>query len=297
MRARAFAPGHATGIFRPAVEARDPRARGSIGAGVVLELGVRAEATFRAGARREVRVVSDLDRPLPISLEAARRLAPSDRGTTSVVLRHELPVGQGFGMSAAGAVATALAVATLSNRSRREALQAAHLADLFGRGGLGGVASILGGGLEFRRRAGVPPWGDVRHVPWEGPVFVGTLGGPLPSSRILASPRALARITEASERLPELLRELDAERFWEWSERFTDRAGLAPRELTALLRSLRHRGARAIQAMFGRSFVAYAENAKTRQSVIDLLASLPVAAAEVRPARSGARALSRASAR
>ncbi len=257
VRAQAFAPGHVTGVFAPAVAARDPRARGSTGAGVVLELGALADVEFRPGPRREMRVLGDARTPLPISTEVARRLRPVARGSLTVRLRHELPIGQGFGMSAAGASATALAVAAVAGASRTAAVRAAHLADLFGEGGLGGVAAIAsGGGLEFRVRGGVPPWGAVQHRPLPGRLLVGVVGGPLPSPRLLRSERFLARVREASRDLPELLRAPEAGRFFDASERFTDRLGLASPAVRTVLRGLRRRGWWAAQAMFGRSFFA-----------------------------------------
>jgi pantoate kinase len=288
--ASAFAPGHVTGIFRPQLDARDPRARGSVGAGVVLELGVRADARFRPGRARRLQVSSDLGRPLPISAEVARRLAPRRPGLLRVRLAHALPVGQGFGMSAAGASATALAVARLSGRSPSRAFEVAHLADLFGGGGLGGVAALVGGGgLEFRERAGLPPWGRVLHRPLRESLFIGTVGGPLPSPRILKSAAALRRLERAGEELPGLLRHPETDRFFDASERFTDRAGLAPRRLRDLLRALRGRGAWAAQAMFGRSFFARPRNARNRADVVDLLSRAGASAIELRPARTGAR--------
>jgi len=171
---RAFAPGHVTGIFRPEVTHRDPRGRGSVGAGIVLELGAWAEARFSPGPRSRIRVVADGRGPWPISEDVARRMTPEEPGTLTVRLTHELPVGQGFGMSAAGALATALAVGALSARPTAHAVEVAHLADLFGGGGLGGVAAILGGGLEVRTRAGVPPLGRVIHRPFRPALLLGS---------------------------------------------------------------------------------------------------------------------------
>ena len=182
LEARAFAPGHVTGVFRPDASQRDPRARGSVGAGLVLELGVWGKARFSPGARSRVRVVADCRTPLPISEEVARRLAPEASGTLTVRLTHELPIGQGFGMSAAGALATALAVGSLSGRPRSKAIDVAHLADLFGGGGLGGVAAILGGGLEVRTRpGGLPPFGHVTHRSFPPALLVGVIGRPISS--------------------------------------------------------------------------------------------------------------------
>ncbi len=290
VRARSFAPAHVTGIFAPAVEARDPRGRGSTGAGIVLELGVRAVAEFRPGRSRRVVISSDVEIPLPISHEVARRLRPTRGGILTVHLTHELPVGQGFGMSAAGATATALAVGALSSRSRTEAVEIAHLADLFGGGGLGGVASIAGGGgLEFRIRGGLPPHGRTVHQPMTGGVFVGVAGGPLSSPRLLRNARFLGRVEAASEGLDELLHHPGEVAFFEGSERFTDRLGLTSPSLARILSALRRRGAWAAQAMFGRSFFARPRSPENRRAIVRWLENRGVRAVELSPARTGAR--------
>jgi pantoate kinase len=289
-RACAFAPGHVTGLFAPSEAARDPRARGSVGAGVVLEAGVFATAVYAPSGPRRLRVGGDAGARYPISTDVARRLFSARNGTLSVRLTHQLPVGQGFGTSAAGAAATALAVGALFDRSREDALAVAHLADLFGGGGLGGVASIAGGGgVEFRVRAGLPPWGRVVRRPLRGSLLVGTVGPPLPTRAILRDASARARIALAAEELPELLRQPDAEAFFERSERFTDRARFAPPSLVRALRALRARGAWAAQAMFGRSFFARPRDPAGRRRVVAWLEASGLPAIEVRAARSGAR--------
>jgi pantoate kinase len=289
--ALAVAPGHVTGVFRPDASARDPRARGSVGAGLVLEVGVRAVARFRPAGRRRLRVTSDLGRPLPISEEAARRLFPPARGTLSVHLSHALPVGQGFGMSAAGATATALAVAAVFRVRRSRAVEVAHLADLFGGGGLGGVAAILGGGLEVRARPGVPPFGSVLHRRFLSPFFVGVVTRPIPSPEVLGRPRVLARIDAARSAWATLGDHPSPEAFFAASERFTDRVGLAPERLGAALRALRRRGAWAAQAMFGGAFFALPRTARARGEVADWLASRAIPAVEIRTGAQGARVL------
>jgi pantoate kinase len=290
--ARAFAPAHVTGVFRPFLGPRDPRARGSLGAGIVLELGVHATATWVARGPRRVRVASDLPVSLPISEEAARRLFPARNGTLSVRLTHQLPPGQGFGLSAAGATATALAVSALFDRPRASALATAHLADLFGGGGLGGVAAIAtGGGLEVRTRAGIPPWGCVRHLPVDGNLLIGIVGGPLPSPRILRDRGALGRIERASEELSGLVDAPSVHRFFEASERFTDRVGLTTPRLRTVLRALRQRGAYAAQAMFGRTFFAQPRTDRSRSEVLAWLQRTGLATLELRASRGGARRL------
>jgi len=286
--ARAFAPGHVTGIFRPEMTRRDPRGRGSVGAGIVLELGAFAEARFVPGRRTALRVLGDGPGPWPISEDVARRLAPRRPGRLTVRLMHELPVGQGFGMSAAGALATALAVQALAGGSRSRAVEVAHLADLFGGGGLGGVAAILGGGLEVRTRAGVPPLGRVAHRVFEPRLFVGVVGGPIPSPSVLGDPRALRRIAAASHGWERTM-DGDPEVFLGLSERFTDRAGLASPAVRSVVRALRRRGAWAAQAMFGESFFAVPRSDSARVNSLEWLRAEGIRAVEIHAARTGAR--------
>src|SRR5208282_6564450 len=112
-RAAAFAPGHVTGIFAPDLGSSDPRGRGSRGLGVVVESGARSEAIWQPEKRSRIQVRDERGGSLPITEEAVRHLVPAGSGSVSVLVRHELPVGQGFGMSAAGTLASSLAVAHL----------------------------------------------------------------------------------------------------------------------------------------------------------------------------------------
>ncbi len=290
-RARAFAPGHVTGIFLPETSARDPRARGSRGAGLVLSLGVTAAVTWTPTARRTVRVAADVPNPLPISEEVARRLYGGSRGSLSVRLRHDLPIGQGFGTSAAGALATGLAVAQVLDLPRSRAIEVAHLAELFGGGGLGGVAAILGGGLEVRERPGIPPFGSVRHRPLSGTVLLGVVGRPIPSPKQLKDAGLADRARRAARGFVPGRSPAGAASFGSQSERFTDRLDLASPRLRTVLQALRREGLHAAQAMFGESFFALVPRSGVPEGVWTGLARARVPAVEVALGRQGARRL------
>lgn len=256
LRARAFAPCHVTGVVTPATAAGDPRARGSRGAGLVLDLGVRATASWAPADRLRVAVRDAAGERLRISEDVVRRLLVRRTGRYTVVLEHALPIGQGFGTSSAGALATGLAVAALAKASKQDAVEAAHLADLFGGGGLGGVAAILGGGLELRLEPGIPPFGRVKRIPHPDPLVLGTVGPPLPSPRLLGNPKFVARLEQGGALLARFGGRPDVETFWDVAEEFTGLAGLCSPHLEGLLRAMRRRGARAAQAMFGTGFFA-----------------------------------------
>lgn len=290
-RGRAFAPAHVSGIFVPRVEARDPRRRGSIGAGLVLTAGVTATVAWRPSRRSSVLLSADRPGEFPISSDVARRLAGARPGSLEVHLAHDLPIGQGFGSSAAGALATALATAEALAVPRRKAVETAHLADLFGGGGLGGVAAILGGGLEVRVRPGVPPFGRVVRTPVDRALLVGTVGPPIRSAGVLRDPGRLARFAAGAPILQRLGADPTWDAFWSASERFTLAVRLAPPRLDHVLRGLRRRGARAAQAMFGRSFFAAPPGDERDREVVRWLRRGGVRLRELRVARSGARVL------
>ncbi len=287
--AHAFAPGHITGIFSPATEARDPRARGSRGAGIVLELGAWAEARWVPGRRPHVDLASDLERELPISGEVASRLLGPRRGTLSVRLRHELPVGQGFGMSAAGALSTALACARVLDLPAERGIEVAHLSDLYGHGGLGGVSAVLEGGWERRLTPGIPPHGRSIHRPFSRPVWIALLGPPLPSPRLLGDAKFLETVRRAATGgLRHLARRPTEGVFLSESERFSDRVGIAPPRLGRTVRSLRRSGAWSGQAMFGRSVWAVPRSRSGRSQLVRALSRLGVRAVELSASRTGA---------
>ena len=289
--ATAFAPGHLSLVFSPRTAARDPRARGSVGAGLLLELGVRVRA--RAPGRRTggLQLESDLPGPNRISEEVARRLLAGHPTGLDVEIRHELPVGQGFGMSAASAAATGLAVARILSIEPGRAWETAHLADLFGRGGLGGVAAIRGGGgWEVRLRPGIGARGRVVHGPFRRSVLLAIAGSNRPSPELLGSPAFLRRVERAAAGLLEPLGTAPSEReLLAAGERFTDRLRLGPRRVLEHVRQLRRAGCWAGQTMFGSALWAVAGSDRAHRRAVAYLHAVGTPALELRAAVRGAR--------
>lgn len=288
-RAWSFAPGHVTGYFSPDLSARDPRGRGSLGAGVVLEAGVHCDAAYTPGPRRLLRVRGSTDAPLPISVDVARRLLGDRTGRLTVTLRHALPIGQGFGMSAAGALATGLGVAQVLDVDRDRAIEIAHLAELYGGGGLGGVAAILGGGTELRVRPGVPPWGDVVHRTVRAELLVGAVGEEIPSPPRLLDPKFRARVTAAFQEVaPTIRRAPTLPELFDQAEPFTDALDLGRAATRRLIQALRATGVRCAQGMLGASFFAWAPTKISGQRAEALLASRSLPYRRLRPEPIGA---------
>ncbi|MGA1820532.1 MAG: hypothetical protein ACMUHU_05940 [Thermoplasmatota archaeon] len=122
LRGMGFCPGHITGFFSIHDQGREILAKGSRGAGVNLSLGAISAVTLKTPdqtggegpmvLKLAVNGVNDFKVDPRLYGSVVESLLP-DRGAgweANVRVNLQLPVGQGFGMSGAGALSTAVAV-------------------------------------------------------------------------------------------------------------------------------------------------------------------------------------------
>lgn len=225
----AFAPAHVSGLFAVHDEAEDPLRKGSRGAGWSLARGARASVELAAAT--QVRVQGQAA-PAPVTRDALRRLLPGRH--LHVDLRLDLPVGQGFGMSAAGTLAACLAATAAADLDPEEALAATHAAEVAAGTGLGDAIGSWSGAGELRIRPGVPPHGWAMRVePPEGTEFLLCVAGPgIATPTIIRDPAWKARTRElgdaAVDRILAAGRGAAWARILEESAAFTRQLGLLP---------------------------------------------------------------------
>jgi pantoate kinase len=181
--------GHITLLFSICNDSKLPRSQGSRGAGFNVTDGVEANVRhlwtnkpasairYSAGSSLD-EVIGDIKQgDLRINVTAmdgselqngfviyhelieglrdARLLDREDAYEINVQL--ELPTSQGFGMSAAGLIAVALAFHQLTGKGKVEQYyRLAHRIERIHSGGLGDVLGIYAGGVELRIEAGSP---------------------------------------------------------------------------------------------------------------------------------------------
>ena len=163
MHGKAHVGGHVTLIFSVQDSSEELLEQGSRGAGMSLDIGVNIEAQGRPGSGK-----LSIDGNAPSSqlhnivLEELTEFHP-EASEHDWDLSHftELPTSQGFGLSAAGALATALALQRAlgidENKARHQAIHIAHRVERRLSGGLGDVAALYAGGVELRLEPGCPP--------------------------------------------------------------------------------------------------------------------------------------------
>ncbi|MCK4347546.1 MAG: hypothetical protein KAW47_02915 [Thermoplasmatales archaeon] len=165
MRAVAFAPGHISGFFEP-VYNEDMAKTGSRGAGINVSLGAVSEVTVKDSKDQVFEIYINNKKSDSLVVRFALKNLIGEKPVHVIVNTHlELPVSQGFGMSAASAVSATYALAKISNASYADALKASHFAEVQLKTGLGDVLACCFGGIEIRRQPGIPPWGIIEHIP------------------------------------------------------------------------------------------------------------------------------------
>lgn len=256
MKAVAFSPGHLTGFFEVS-DHKDILRKGSRGAGLCLSRGVRSEVEVTSARRPELEVhtVPRVSNPLVVEL-AVRALLGNRHYHVRVDSRIDLPISQGFGMSAAGALSATLATAACLGNRRSEAFLAAHSAEILSMGGLGDVAALSRGGVAVRTRAGVPPFGRVERIAGEGEVVLCCVGRPIRTKSVLQDPVLVSRLSrEGAAALESLQRQPTLPRFLAISREFAERSGLLTKTVEIALHSADRFGSASI-AMLGHSVFA-----------------------------------------
>lgn len=275
-RAAAFSPGHVTGLFEIHDGDPDPMRRGSRGAGFSLAHGAVTYVEIEPADSMRIEVIVDkVSDPAPVTrtavievLKAAVRDAKIElnrdapkgsraRVAVRVTTELQLPVSQGFGMSAAAALSTSLALARALRIGRSEALRAAHLADVENRAGLGDVIGASVGGFEIRTAPGMPPYGATTSFVGYGDAVICIVGGKLLTRDVLSDPAKRAAVNAAGGRaLVELAKSPTLDVFLEQSQRFARESGLLTPELERAIHAASPHG-RASMSMLGNSLFAF----------------------------------------
>lgn len=243
---RAFAPGHITAFFA-AVRRDDPLDTGSRGAGIVVEDGV----TVEVHDADETTVTFDGE---TAEFKAVERVLEMCEVTASVEIDADVPVGCGFGVSGASALATAFAVNeefSLGQESD-QMVAAAHAADVLAGTGLGDVVPQGIGGVVTRIEPGAPDIGLFGEIEVEDPRIGYTVHGPLDTADVLGNDDAMERVNEAGESaLNGLLKDPSVEELTDISWEFALETGLATENVEETVGDVRAAGGKASMAMLG----------------------------------------------
>lgn len=254
----AFCPGHISGYFKK-ISGDTLASTGSTGAGIVISEGVTAtvrpsDTTSVSIRRRSSNGTSyEVASGSPLIDDVMEELDV----TASVITECLLPIGAGFGLSAAALLATLTALNHMYDlrMSKEEIAQCAHVAEVTHRTGLGDVASCQGGGWVIRSGPGIP--GPIeRRFDMPEPLYAVSFG-PIHTPEVLGSPARMNRVSSAfPKKTPETV-----EDFFLFSRRFSEQSGLMTTEVENVTRLCDAAGVLSSMTMLGNGVFAYGRKA------------------------------------
>lgn len=257
MHATATAPGHISAFFEPVFTPQHLDKTGSRGAGLSLTLSATTTITLTVATEQHITIhINTKPATASVTMLACRHLLGDQPCSLDIQTQLALPISQGFGMSAAGAYSTALALASLIGKSQIDALQAAHYAEVQLKTGLGDVIAASQGGIEIRRQPGLPPWGMLEHIPGQAEIVLAVVGQPIKTKDVLTDPAKLKIISAVGRRCTkQLLDHPSLENLFRLGQRFAMETKLASPEVQNAIEAASSYGL-ASQAMLGNAVYA-----------------------------------------
>ncbi len=254
MNAKAFSPGHISGFFEPVYFNNDLSRSGSRGAGLCITLGATSEVTAINSTLQNIEVfINGRKSPAPVTKLAIKYLIGKNNLNVTVKTKLDLSMGQGFGMSAAGALSSAISLAKICGLSRSDAMKAAHFAEVNLKTGLGDVVSSFFGGFEVRKTPGIPPWGIIEHIPGNYNVVLCIVGKKINTNKILTDKRLLNNISDYGKFCTKkLLEKPSVENLFYLSNVFSYKTNLSNKKIKQIIESCKNSG-KASMCMLGNS--------------------------------------------
>lgn len=272
MNCSIFVPSHITGFFE-IIDNPDPLKKGSRGAGVVMDKGVITETKISEGNGIKIRINTKNDpKNATITLKTIEIMERSfhlaDK-KISIDHRVQVPVGAGFGTSAAFALGTSLGISRILKLplTFNAAAQIAHLAELEMKSGLGDVIGELTGGLVLRLKEGAPGVGITdKLMPNHGEevYVISKCLGEINTADIIEDPRHKEIINSMGrDLLLKLIHNPGPEVLMNLSLQFAQKTGLMSSEVFEIVEVLKDESIGASMAMLGNTAFSLSKNQDT----------------------------------
>lgn len=260
-----FVPSHITGFFE-IIQNSNPLLKGSKGAGITLDEGVVTNTKIKDGNGNIIINVNNKEDSLnTISKKTVKIIL--DRYNVNIqdydiYINHDskLPIGAGFGTSAAFALGISFTLPKLMgiNISFKEAGEIAHLAEISQSSGLGDVISEMFGGCVIRLNEGSPVKGIIDKIPITKPIYVITKTiGLLETKDIIENPIHQKHINQSgSILLNRLINNPSISNFMKLSRKFANDTQLLSKEIAEIINILDEETLGASMAMLGNTAFA-----------------------------------------
>lgn len=266
---KVFCPGHVSCVFQPIISDNILKS-GSRGIGIRLNLGSYAEVIPRNDKNIYVNI-NGVPSEAPVTIKAVSIIAPNMG--FSIQIHNDLPISQGFGMSASGSIAASLCISNILGKSDESAFYAAHKAEILEGGGLGDVSAIVSGfHVPIRETPGIRPFGSVRdtniiikHL------TLAVVGEKLVTNSIILDPTISKKIAYAGDLSMRIFNEDPTlDKLFFVSNIFSRESGLENESVKVAMNMISSAGYRSGMCMLGNSIFTDAPAIETKNILKDL---------------------------
>lgn len=263
MKAVAFAPGHISCFFEPYYNETDFLKTGSRGAGININLGCYAEVEVLRTDEQIIEFeINGKKNSSKICEIAVREIIGDNKLNVKIKTECDLPFSQGFGMSAAIALSSTYALTKILRIPRYEAMKASHIAEVELKTGLGDVISSCFGGVELRKKPGLPPWGSIEHIPGNYEIIICIIGPEIDTRNILSDNKKMTDFFGIGNYcIKKLIEKPTFENLLRLSKLFTNKSNLASEKIKNAIQECEKYGS-AGMCMLGNSIFAYGNTEK-----------------------------------
>jgi len=265
-RARAFSPAGVSSFFEICDRTpdgkliADPERIGARGGGFALNKGVSTEVIVAEAEEKRVQVFinGECCPEAETTKSVVETFLENVPEAYHVTVKHhvEVPIGAGFGSSAAGALGTALALSKVLglNFTYNQLGRIAHVAEVKCRTGLGTVGPLLFGGCGLTIEPGAPGYAHLDRIPVSSDhrIIAGTFR-PYPTKEMLSSQEKREIINEWGRKtLKRILADPSLENFMGACKEFAVGTGFVTKRVQKLIELAETAGAiGAAQNMLG----------------------------------------------
>ncbi|RLI44876.1 hypothetical protein DRO69_06365 [Candidatus Bathyarchaeota archaeon] len=281
-KAKAFCPAGISGFFQ--ICDKEPNGKpitdleriGARGGGFALKKGVLTEVDVVEQEQKSLNVF--INGKLAPEAETTRTvvnmLLERVNKSYSIAVRHsvEVPIGAGFGSSAAGALSVALALskALNINLTYNQIGRIAHVAEVKCRTGLGTVGGLMLGGCVIIVEPGAPNYAVIDRIPISPNYqIVAGVYKPQLTSKFLKATKKRDLINEMGQKtLDKILADPSLEGFLHACREFAEKTRLATQRVRKLMDAAEKSGSVGVaQNMLGEAVHALVEKDKVKKVV------------------------------
>ena len=281
MYGKAFSPSGISSFFEACTRhngtpIRDPLQVGSKGGGFALAKGVMTTVHAVISSSTNITVaINDIIEDARTTKALVKMLLSKQSQSYTIRIDHQIavPIGAGFGTSAAGAFSCGLALTAALQLplTYNQIAQSAHVADITCNTGLGTVEGLTTGGLALVVRSGAIGYGLVDRIPISPDLkIVAGVFEPIEKSSVLLSEHKIQTINNIAQKtMQQILSNPSPTNFMRSCKNFALQSGLASSRVKKLIKRAERAGAiGATQNMLGEAVHALTSS-KHLESVIN----------------------------